>query len=1096
MPRLSSSVEPTVLTPSSGMILTVGSGMEFATLADALRAAVDGDTIAVKAGTYTNDFGTVTANVSIVAIGGMVNEVATVPAPNGKGLLTVDANLNIQGLSFTGGGAGTHYGNIAGIRLEAGNLNISYCYFHDMDEGLLANPDPTARVTIDHSEFAHNGAGDGYSHNIYVGAVASLTVTNCYLHDANIGHELKSRAALTIISNNVIADGPNGTASYDIDVPNCGVVKITNNIIEKGPKASNSYAIHYGGETQYAWANNSLDITGNTLLNDLPVGGFAVLNHAAVNGLSTAANIADDRFYGFDAGRLIYGAGTITRATMLTVEPQYSTAHPWAGAPLVGLAGGPELLTLSNTRHTVAGGAGHLTVNDSAGGNTIAGGAGGLTVNMTGAYDVITTLAHASDTLNLAAGGATVTSAGNDSILTTGQYEQVSVSGAASIAAASFSTFILGGAGEHLLATHACVVDATAAAAATVTGTAGDIRLFAASGARLNLIDLASSPGGGGAATASVSGGGVDGWVFGTGGIALTTGAVGARIQAGTGSVSVTGGAGADTLVAGSGGDTFVLGGGADQVFFGGGTASVTGGTGAETYNFASGAHGADTIGGFKLAVDQLHMTGFTGQAIVGGVVTGAGTLLTLADGTTIDLVNVVLPGYGGGPGGGGPGGGGMGGGAGGGGAGGMVLTSGGHDVVGGATLLTVTDEVGGNTIVGGSGGLAATAASGDVVGTAAGAANQVVLSRYDTLTGAGTDQVSVTANDNTITEAGIASIALAGTGNTVQGGAGLLSVADVMGGNSVGGGAGGLAANLAIGDESVSTAANATDTIGLGGRDTLLSRGADTIAVSGLYNQVTVLGAATVTAGAGFSSFDLEGTDSLVIGGAGLVTVGHAAVATIGSAGKDMVAVVKQAGGVATISEMLPEGLSSLSARGGAATISAAQAGPYQGLAAFTAGGADLAVGTGSLLVVSTAAAGGAADSITGGIGSLTAYSGPGGLSVVAGAGNITLTGGIGDDQFVGGTGAALLNLGAGADTITLGAGSITVFGGGHDSFLVPQGARGTLVVQNWSAQDTLSTPGQAALSITADSVVGGNTWLTLAGGAQIELVGVTHFT
>ena len=108
---------------------------------------------------------------------------------------------------------------MAGIRLQAGSLNVSYCYFHDMQEVLLADPDPTASVTIDHSEFAHNGTGDGYTHNLYVGSVGTLTVTNSYFHDAVVGHEIKSRAAVTNIVNNVIADGPNGTASYDIDLP-------------------------------------------------------------------------------------------------------------------------------------------------------------------------------------------------------------------------------------------------------------------------------------------------------------------------------------------------------------------------------------------------------------------------------------------------------------------------------------------------------------------------------------------------------------------------------------------------------------------------------------------------------------------------------------------------------------------------------------------------------------------------------------------------------------------------------------------------------------------------------------------------------------
>ena len=62
-------------------------------------------------------------------------------------------------------------------------------------------------ITIDHTEFAANGKGDGYTHNIYVGKIGTLQITNSYIHDAVVGHEIKSRADNTIILNNRIIDG-------------------------------------------------------------------------------------------------------------------------------------------------------------------------------------------------------------------------------------------------------------------------------------------------------------------------------------------------------------------------------------------------------------------------------------------------------------------------------------------------------------------------------------------------------------------------------------------------------------------------------------------------------------------------------------------------------------------------------------------------------------------------------------------------------------------------------------------------------------------------------------------------------------------------
>ena len=74
-------------------------------------------------------------------------------------------------------------------------------------------------------------------HNIYIGKIASLTITNSYIHDAIVGHEIKSRAAITTIENNRIVDGT-GNASYSIDLPNSGIGIIKNNLIQQGAQFS------------------------------------------------------------------------------------------------------------------------------------------------------------------------------------------------------------------------------------------------------------------------------------------------------------------------------------------------------------------------------------------------------------------------------------------------------------------------------------------------------------------------------------------------------------------------------------------------------------------------------------------------------------------------------------------------------------------------------------------------------------------------------------------------------------------------------------------------------------------------------------------
>ena len=62
-----------------------------------------------------------------------------------------------------------------------------------------------------------------------------------------IGHEIKSRALNTTITNSRIYD-LNGTASYSIDLPDGGNALIQNNIIQQGSSSHNPIIITAGEE--------------------------------------------------------------------------------------------------------------------------------------------------------------------------------------------------------------------------------------------------------------------------------------------------------------------------------------------------------------------------------------------------------------------------------------------------------------------------------------------------------------------------------------------------------------------------------------------------------------------------------------------------------------------------------------------------------------------------------------------------------------------------------------------------------------------------------------------------------------------------------
>jgi len=297
-------------------VLSVGPGETYASISAAVGASSTGDTIAVDAGTYVDDWITITHDLTLQAVGGMaVLTTSGASPPNGKAYITESGNVTISGFDISGVTVPDHNG--AGIRYEGGNLSLVDCFIHDCQDGLLGAPDPTGSISINHSEFAFNGDGSGSTHGIYVGDIASFSLTNSYVHDTSVGHEVKSRASINVITDNRIFDN-GSSASYSIDLPNGGAATISGNIIEQGPATQNPAIIAYGeeGVTHAGVAS----ISGNTIVNDR-AGGVVVLNRSGV-----AVGFADNTIFGLTADQLgspISESGT----RFLDVHPVLDLSH-------------------------------------------------------------------------------------------------------------------------------------------------------------------------------------------------------------------------------------------------------------------------------------------------------------------------------------------------------------------------------------------------------------------------------------------------------------------------------------------------------------------------------------------------------------------------------------------------------------------------------------------------------------------------------------------------------------------------------------------------------------------------------------------------
>jgi hypothetical protein len=274
-------------------VLRVGGTDGFKTVAEASAAARDGSVIEINAGEYPDDIVVWRHNhVTVRSIGGRayVHGMARIAfaqdddSRNGKGLWVVRGNrMRIENMEFSGARVTDQNG--AAIRGEGRDLSICNGYFHDNENGFLGGAHGT--LTIEYSQFARNGRGDGYTHNVYVTAGNApgdrLVFRHNYSHDARIGHTLKTRARENYILYNRFADETEGTSSYNIEVPNGGLTYVIGNVIQQGEHTDNATMVSYGAEGLVSGRVHAFYLINNTFVNDRGSGGFvATSNDTAV----------------------------------------------------------------------------------------------------------------------------------------------------------------------------------------------------------------------------------------------------------------------------------------------------------------------------------------------------------------------------------------------------------------------------------------------------------------------------------------------------------------------------------------------------------------------------------------------------------------------------------------------------------------------------------------------------------------------------------------------------------------------------------------------------------------------------------------------
>lgn len=185
-------------------------------------------------------------------------------------------------------------------------------YFHDNENGILAGDNAASTITIEHSEFFHNGAGDGQSHNLYINHVARLVFRWNWSHGAVVGHLLKSRALRNDILYNRLTGEAGSSASYELNLPSGGLSFVIGNLIEQPETTQNGAMLDYLSEPGGANPDQRLFVVNNTFVNDRIIGTFLQIGSSVMTPVLARNNIFE-------------GVGSVSNQAAIMLD------HNWIG---------------------------------------------------------------------------------------------------------------------------------------------------------------------------------------------------------------------------------------------------------------------------------------------------------------------------------------------------------------------------------------------------------------------------------------------------------------------------------------------------------------------------------------------------------------------------------------------------------------------------------------------------------------------------------------------------------------------------------------------------------------------------------------------
>jgi hypothetical protein len=274
----------------SADILKVGPGETYNSIETAYSSASNGDTILV----YPKDNGSPYTQPALYVSKSNISFIGQ--DPDGGRIDLDGAGYNYSGVGstpramfqFNEGADGCVVANFeihnctnmsyngAGFRFnQANDVTVRNCHVHHCDMGVMANgsyTDNTASNILIEACLVHDNGNTnhaGYNHNFYLGG-SSITLKGCNVHSPLTGHNIKSRAHLTVVEGCYIHHSENREFDLVDDSPNTTVSNshalIKGCVVAKDPSCSGNRTVIHFGQDGGNNHNGTLYIVNSTIV--------------------------------------------------------------------------------------------------------------------------------------------------------------------------------------------------------------------------------------------------------------------------------------------------------------------------------------------------------------------------------------------------------------------------------------------------------------------------------------------------------------------------------------------------------------------------------------------------------------------------------------------------------------------------------------------------------------------------------------------------------------------------------------------------------------------------------------------------------------